>query len=473
VSEVHSLVALDFKNPLGYKLQMTLRMLSCCTALLLVFLPYNPALAADGRTWVEREGIALVKPQAWSKPAEAMVVEFSAYLNRSAAGQGAAGYYVLRQKNGTNRQIPAARVVKITLIPDVSQITNLVNDAETARLAAAVASLKGETSKYPATRRLLNSSIKELEGMLKRLDSGEVLVDGKWTSRALYYSGEARKLVAVLGPEIRSARPPGNVNLAADPRYAALQDLARKSPQAKRELQRIDALHERLNKESRQQAVLKELQNPQVSLARGRQLVTELSATSPSQTSEAGKLLQSWSEGDVLLQKIEKLTPEAVSAVNSSIAQHPDTEEAIALTPEATKIITELGNTVAEFRRSRPPRALSEAAAGSIQVVGFASAFAALSQQEKNNDYLAMKESLDRMAQTSPLISAEAEKYTNTLKKLTDERVAYFAGLREEATQLLEAGKKEDALKKFRAAYDVIPEQAISKNISALQKQIE
>ena len=76
----------------------------------------------DGHVPVEKNGFALVKPQAWSSPAQASVLKFTAYTDRSARGTPGAGYFVFRLPNQTDRQIPVAQIVKVVPQPEVPNL---------------------------------------------------------------------------------------------------------------------------------------------------------------------------------------------------------------------------------------------------------------------------------------------------------------------------------------------------------------
>ena len=77
--------------------------------------------SGDGFSVQQRPGLALIKPQPWSKDSEAAVLEFQAFINRTADGTPGAGYYEFRTKQAGRRQVPVGRIVKLVVYPDVDQ----------------------------------------------------------------------------------------------------------------------------------------------------------------------------------------------------------------------------------------------------------------------------------------------------------------------------------------------------------------
>jgi len=91
--------------------------------------------AVDGSTIHEKSGIALIKPQAWSKEGEATVFEFQGYIDRASGG---AGYYEFRTKLD-KRQVPVSRIVKIIIYPDPAQFTEVITQADRQKLVTTTA----------------------------------------------------------------------------------------------------------------------------------------------------------------------------------------------------------------------------------------------------------------------------------------------------------------------------------------------
>ena len=89
-----------------------------CTAILLCFTAVTlRSQPGDGFNVQERAGVVLVKPQPWSKNAEATVLEFQSFINRTADGTSGAGYYEFRTKNADRRQVQVGRIVKLCCLP--------------------------------------------------------------------------------------------------------------------------------------------------------------------------------------------------------------------------------------------------------------------------------------------------------------------------------------------------------------------
>jgi len=147
----------------------------------------------DGSTIVQTPGIALVKPQPWSKPVEAEVVKFSAFTDRTARGSAGAGYFVLRLPSGKDTQIPSARLVKLILKPKA--ITELIDDSQRQELQKSIDEIKSAIAAVPAAATALADYLKPLQADATRYDAGEIMVSpNKWDTRENYRRLEIAKI---------------------------------------------------------------------------------------------------------------------------------------------------------------------------------------------------------------------------------------------------------------------------------------
>ena len=115
----------------------------------------------DGNTIVQTAGIALVKPQPWSKPSEAEVVKFSAFTDRTARGSAGAGYFVLRLPSGKDTQIPPARIVKLILQPKTP--TELLEDSQRSELQKSIDEMKTAIAAVPAAGTVISEYLKPFQ----------------------------------------------------------------------------------------------------------------------------------------------------------------------------------------------------------------------------------------------------------------------------------------------------------------------
>ena len=145
-----------------------------CAALLLcltaVTLRSQPG---DGFSVRERAGVALVKPQPWSKDSEATVLEFQAFINRTADGTSGAGYYEFRTKNADRRQVPVGRIVKLVVYPDIQEFREIVTPRDRQALISRAEEMKAVVAKFPASRARLDPSIKKLNEELAQYRLGK------------------------------------------------------------------------------------------------------------------------------------------------------------------------------------------------------------------------------------------------------------------------------------------------------------
>ena len=143
----------------------------------------------DGNTIVQTPGIALVKPQPWSKPADAEVVKFSAVTDRTARGSVGAGYFVLRLPSGKDTQVPSARVVKLILKPKTTN--ELIEDSQRKELQKNIDEIKSAIAAVPAAATALADYLKPLQAAATRYDAGDVMIGAdKWQTREEYRQSE-------------------------------------------------------------------------------------------------------------------------------------------------------------------------------------------------------------------------------------------------------------------------------------------
>ncbi|MGB9273984.1 MAG: hypothetical protein WCC08_01975, partial [Terrimicrobiaceae bacterium] len=136
--------------------------------------------SGDGFSVQQRPGLALIKPQPWSKDSEVAVLEFQAFINRTADGTPGAGYYEFRTKQAGRRQVPVGRIVKLVVYPDVDQFPELVSAQDRQSLASRIEEIRAIVAKFPVSRSYLDPSTALLREELAQYDSGKVKTEGVW-----------------------------------------------------------------------------------------------------------------------------------------------------------------------------------------------------------------------------------------------------------------------------------------------------
>ncbi|MFM8363751.1 MAG: hypothetical protein ACKOAS_01210, partial [Verrucomicrobiota bacterium] len=216
------------------------------------------ALTGDGRRPVEKSGIALVKPQKWSPPAQAQPVRFTAYTNRG-------GYFVLRLPNGQDRQVWVAQMVGEAPIIQPELPAELVDADQRDALASRLAEIQSLAQQTPAAKTALEALVKPLTETLARFDSGEVFSNGKWESADSYRTRQFDLLESRLRGALTLETNKSQFNLAENSTYRKLQELAAATSALKPRLEKLRADHERLVSLERQAALVKQLSQPGLS----------------------------------------------------------------------------------------------------------------------------------------------------------------------------------------------------------------
>ncbi|MFZ4778163.1 MAG: hypothetical protein ACOYM3_22555, partial [Terrimicrobiaceae bacterium] len=166
--------------------------------LICVVLPALPAAAqsTDGMRQQDRPGLALIKPQAWSKEDQATVLEFLAFTDRS-------GYYEFRTAKSPNYQVPLAKVVKLVIYPEIPQ--SIASPDQRAAIQKTIEEFVAISVKFPSSTRYLEKAVAPLQADAAKYDAGSVKEGGQWVLRSAYYKQKAAALADLLRPELMSA----------------------------------------------------------------------------------------------------------------------------------------------------------------------------------------------------------------------------------------------------------------------------
>lgn len=449
---------------------MKVGVLCCCVALILASL-HGFAQVGDGSRMVEDGGVALIKPQAWSKPGQATVFEFTGYVDRSATGNTSAGYFVLRSKTGKEHQIPSSRIVKIAIIPDVSKVTDLRSPAQRDQLVEAIAGIEETAAAYPATAPYLDQAIADLRTIVGRYDGGEVLMDGQWMKKQSFHQHQADKLAAILEPEIRTARPPGSLNLPADPRFAELMDLSADSPRARQHIDRLKEINNELAAKTRRREICDAVRNPSLSLATIRARMAELENLGPGDSATARQVLKEWAKSSEAFSLLSDKSPALAGEIDRSLQGIEEYPAPPSLSDSLRAKIQDLASPADRLDHAAAPAQLRAAASKDLAVVSFGRLLLTVPELLAENKYFELKSSLDRMTGLAPMVGESAESYTSGMKEWVDARVNEFVKLRDNGQNLLDAGKTTEAIAEWRKALELIPDPQLSGSLRELDPE--
>ncbi|MEX1118877.1 MAG: hypothetical protein WEB60_08800 [Terrimicrobiaceae bacterium] len=439
------------------------------TALLLCAAGFANAQTPGGSTVQDTPGIALVKPQAWSKESEVRIVEFSTFVDRRAASNAAAGYYEFQTPSGQKVQHDSSKVLRVIVYPDANRIPTLVQQTDRDKIEEAFKEIQALTVRFPNTKTYLQPRLATFSELLTRFDGGEVKVDGQWIPRRQFLDKQAAGLVDILKVEIERANPPGSFNLEDDPKYLELRSMAKDSPRAKALADQMTALHERILRAEKRRQVLKKLETPSVPLDEGRVLVTELEALEPNEDPSSILFLGHWKAGTKKLKELTETAEALTGEIEPQLAPVKEFSAAPELTAETQTKAADLLESNKAFDASRAPAQLKSAnlKAESVDVV--ANGFVALVPLIKASQYLEAKEILDGMAPRADQVGPESVRVIAELQKVAAARIEQFTRVRDEAKALVDAGKPDEAVVKYEEALTIIADPGISRAIEEIK----
>jgi hypothetical protein len=429
--------------------------------------------AADGFTLQERAGIVLVKPQAWSKDSEAVVVEFQAFTDRTASGSAGAGYIEFKTKATDNRQIPKAKIVKMVVYPDPKLVTEVITQKDRDSLEAVATDLKATVAKFPSTRTYVEPAFKKVSEELAIYDSGKVKTGGNWVNKDVYVAERARTYGSQIKTDIVNAEPPSSFDLANDPRYIALEEMAKTNPSVKPLVTDLSNLYGKRVRGEQRTALLAKLAEPEIDLAEAKGAVARLKTLQPDEDPRSVNFLKNW---DAAIAKVD-----AIKADGKKLAASLETEMAGVkaedtipqLSPDLDKQIATLSvavSSVASSKQTPAPLLTEIAQARAVSAAG--SAFGRLKAIIEARQYLEAKDVLDGVSVQTSKIGPETTRVIVALNRTTAASISEFSRLREEGQVQASANKPAEALAAYEKAYAVIPDPAVGEQIAQLKEKL-
>jgi len=417
----------------------------------------------DGNTVVETPGIALVKPQPWSKPAESEVVKFSAFTDRTARGSAGAGYFVLRLSSGKDTQIPSARVVKLILKPKPP--TELLDDPQRKELQKSIDEMKVTISAVPAAAKVLSDYLKPLQDAASRYDAGEVMTaPGKWETLEKYRLSEIQKIEQRLRTSMREAKIKKDFDLDSNADFSRLSVFAGSDASLKN---RLDSMKNELAKlvaGEEQEAILLKLKSP-LSPSEADLLLGQLNAL-PDPSLRTASVLRQADVASAISKDIESLKQgfEGLWIEDSlSKGAFPD------LPNELAAQIDTLTSRIIVYHAGSPPAGIWIPQSTFDAYVAIKNAFPTLQTHLSDRDYRAAIEDVNALASHARQIGTKTSAALATIKSYSEERIAKFSALVDEGNALLAGVDKKTALAKFQDALAVMPDANLQQRISEIK----
>ena len=446
--------------------------LYCVASLLATLLPLNFSLLAQnegGFTVQEKPGIALVKPQAWSKNDQATVMEFEAFTDRTVKGTPGAGYYEFKTKGADKRQIPAAKVVKLLVYPDPQNFPNVISKPERDAIATLIKEMKDAVVQFPAAQTYINPPLKKLDAELVQYDSGKVKVDGVWQAREAYLSGQITTLNGQLRADLVRAKPSSSFELDADPRFLALQELAGSSPSANTIVKELTALRDKLVREESRNDLLARLSDTSISLAEAQGAVARLKSLQPEEDPKSVAFLKKWETGEASIKSMKETAAPLSQALEVELTAIQSNDTPPHLTSELAVKIAPLRDQVRLFSSSNPPPVLVMENKAPLALAQVTEGFIKLEPLFQEKRFLDARDILDGLIGKAEIVGPQTLRVVVGLQAFAGGKIEQFTRQREEAKLLLDSGKKDEALAKFEEAFATIPDNGVAEQIAQLK----
>ena len=417
----------------------------------------------DGNTIVQTPGIALVKPQPWSKPADAEVVKFSAFTDRTARGSVGAGYFVLRLPSGKDTQVPSARVVKLILKPKTTN--ELIEDSQRKELQKNIDEIKSAIAAVPAAATALADYLKPLQAAATRYDAGDVMIGAdKWETREKYRLSEIQKIEQRLRTAMTEARIKKDFDLDANADFSRLTEFAESDAALKARLDAMRLECAKLVSREEQEAILLKLQPP-LSPSAATLLLDQLKALSnPSPrtlsvlrqadvAAELSKEIDALKKGIESLWNVESLSKGDLPVVPADIATQ----------------IEALTSKIAVFRAGAPPAGIWLPSSAFDACVALKNALPTLQARLSERDYKAAIEGVTALSPSARQIGSNSIDAMEMLQSYANGQIAKFSALVDEGNTLLTGTDKKLALEKFQEALAIMPDANLEKRISEIK----
>jgi hypothetical protein len=444
-----------------------------CTAILLcltaVALQSQPG---DGFSVQERAGVVLVKPQPWSKDAQATVLEFRAYINRTADGTSGAGYYEFRTKNADRRQVPIGRIVKLVVYPDVQELKEIVSPQDRQGLISNIEEIKAVVAKFPASGTYLDPSIKALNEELAQYDSGKVKTEGGWVPKQTFLKSKAIKLASLLKADIVRAKPPSSLDLEHDPKFIGLEELGETNSDAKKLATEISTQFEKLVRAEKRRDLLARLGKSGTSLAEAEATLNQLKTLEPEEDPKSAACVKIWDSGLATVRAASGEAEEISKSLERELANFSVDGAPPQISQELEKQISGISAKITRFLATNPPTQLASAVGQAVAVCTAGADFKKLRAIFEEKRYIEAKDILDELAHYADLFGPVTTRAVSGLRRQAVGKIEQFTRLRGEAKLLADSGKKPEALAKFEAAFSVIPDSDVGQQIEQIKQDI-
>lgn len=425
------------------------------------------AQTGDGLRPQNKTGIALVKPQPWSSDDQATVLEFQAFTDRTVKSSPGAGYFVFRTARTPEYQVPAARVVKLVIFPEVP--TSLSTAEERAQLEATIKDLEAVAKQVPAAATPLKTPLTALKNDASKYDSGFIKTDGSWVARRDFFRQQASMLVTLARTDIDEAEDIRTFDLNSNQYFRGLQELAATETSLRPLVEGVRGYYDAARRKATRSGLLEKLQRPGLSQRDAEILVAEIRKLRPTEDAKANLFLKQWDEATAaageLTRQIEEVQGEFENAMAAAEGGAP------VVSPELAGKVNAVSSAVERFRAGNPPAAVTLPLPAADAMKNMVVQLPAITKSVASKQFLDAKESLDPLVRDAGKIGPKTSAALMVLQRHVTGEIEKFVKLRNEAKVLADADKIEEAIAKYEAALSVIPDREVKARIEELKKQ--
>ncbi len=422
-----------------------------------VTLSAQSQLSGDGRQAVQKSGIALVKPQKWSKTNEAVPVRFTAYTNRG-------GYFVFRTPSGQERQVWVDQIVgsKPILEPEIPD--DILDAAQRNALQTQITELKSLAAQSPSAAIELGQYAKPFIEAVQRYDAGEVRVNRTWEPVSKYRASQFYDAQVVLQKSIWKEVDKSKFDLEENSNFRQLVELSKNDASLEAKVQAIRDDFQKRALSDRQHKIIDQLTNPHTTEPEAQSLLKELDAfKNPDEKTKA--ILQQAVTAGILNQEIQKIK----QALESYFAGQSPIKTPPKLPINLELEIQILARQISTFRMTSPQVGirLSDATARAIaEVSGGLPKITSLFDQR---NYVEATTLLTNLNSQAANIGPATQRVILSLQVAATKKVDLFSKLRAEGDTEEKAGNIPAAIEKYNAALEISPNAELSAKIEQLK----
>ena len=422
-----------------------------------VTLSAQSQLSGDGRQAVQKSGIALVKPQKWSKTNEAVPVRFTAYTNRG-------GYFVFRTPSGQERQVWVDQIVGSKPILEPEMPDDILDSSQRNALQTQISDLKSLAAQSPSAAIELGQYTKPFIEAVQRYDAGEVRVNGTWEPVSEYRASQFYDAQVVLQKSIWKEVDKSKFDLEENSNFKQLVELSKNDASLEAKVQAIRDDFQKRALSDRQHKIIEQLTNPHTTEPEAQSLLKELDAfKNPDEKTKA--ILQQAVTAGILNQEIQKIK----QALESYFAGQSPSKTPPKLPINLELEIQILARQISTFRMTSPQVGirLSDATARAIAEVS--GGLPKITSLFDRRNYVEATTLLTNLNSQAANIGPATQRVILSLQVAATKKVDLFSKLRAEGDTEEKAGNIPAAIEKYNAALEISPNAELSAKIEQLK----